>query len=133
MKRTPAEMDLQYLTFDFSEADDDGSGSFDAMASVPPRALPALEEEIAQVLDWAYATFPDVGPGPLDDGFTWDVDVQATSESSTQLRVRYFPGARRFEREAMGSEMLRHTLTLTLAGTADFCEAFRAAFIADED
>ncbi|NML16797.1 hypothetical protein [Azohydromonas caseinilytica] len=124
-------MELQYLTFDFSEADD-GSGGFDAMASVPPRALPALEEEIAQVLDWAYAHFPE-GPGPLDESFTWDVDLQATSESSTQQRVRYVPGARRFERESMGSETLRHTLTLTLAGNADFCAAFRDAFIRDED
>lgn len=123
-------MDLHYLTFDFSEADD-GSGGFDAMASVPPRSLPALEEEIAQVLDWAYATFPD-GPGPLDEGFSWDLELQATSESSTQQRVRYFPGARRFERESLGSETLRHTLTLTLAGSADFCEAFREAFLQDE-
>jgi hypothetical protein len=126
------EMALSYLTFDYSD-EEDGCGSFDAMASVPPRALPALEDEIAQVLDWAYASFPDAGPGPLDEGFAWDADVQATSESSTQLRVRYFPGARRFEREALGSETLRHTLTLTLAGNADFCEAFRQAFLADED
>ena len=125
-------MELLYLTFDFSEADD-GSGSFDAMASVVPRALPALEAEIAQVLDWAYASFPDAGPGPLEEGFTWDVDLQATSESSTQQRVRYFPGARRFERESLGSETLRHTLTLTLAGSADFCEALRDAFIGDDD
>ncbi|MDZ5458647.1 hypothetical protein [Azohydromonas lata] len=123
-------MALSYLTFDFSEADD-GGGSFDAMASVAPRALPALEEEIAQVLDWAHATFPD-GPGPLDEGFVWDLDLQATSESSTQQRVRYFPGARRFERESVGSETLRHTLTLTLAGHADFCEAFRDAFMEDD-
>ena len=124
-------MALHYLTFDFSEADD-GSGGFDAMASVPPRSLPALEAEIARVLDWAYATFPD-GPGPLDEGFTWDVDLQATSESSTQQRVRYVSGARRFERESGGSETLRHTLTLTLAGNADFCEAFRAEFLREED
>ena len=124
-------MDLHYLTFDFSEADD-GSGGFDAMASVPPRLLPALEEEIARVLDWAYASFPD-GPGPIDEGFTWDLDLQATSESSTQQRVRYFPGARRFERESLGSETLRHTLTLTLAGSADFCEAFRTEFLQEEE
>ena len=125
-------MELLYLTFDFSEADD-GSGSFDAMASVPPRALPALEAEIAQVLDWAYASFPDAGPGPLEEGFTWDVDLQATSESSTQQRVRYFPGAHRFERESLGSQTLRHTLTLTLAGHAGFCAAFREEFLSAED
>ncbi|WP_157267269.1 hypothetical protein [Azohydromonas aeria] len=125
-------MELLYLTFDFSEADD-GSGSFDAMASVPPRALPALEAEIARVLDWAYATFPDAGPGPLEDGCLWDVDLQATSESSTQQRVRYYPGAHRFERESLGSQTLRHTLTLTLAGHADFCAAFREEFLASDE
>lgn len=125
-------MELLYLTFDFSEADD-GSGSFDAMASVPPRALPALEAEIARVLDWAYASFPDAGPGPLEEGFAWDVDLQATSESSTQQRVRYFPGAHRFERESLGSQTLRHTLTLTLAGQADFCAAFREEFLREEE
>ena len=41
---------LQYLDFDFSE-DEHGLGSFDAMASVLPAQLPALQAEIARVLE----------------------------------------------------------------------------------
>ena len=46
-------MTLNYLDFDYSE-DADGTGTFDAMASVLPAQLPALHAEITQVLAWAH-------------------------------------------------------------------------------
>ena len=42
-------MPLNYLDFDYSE-DADGNGTLDAMASVLPAQLPALQNEIAAVL-----------------------------------------------------------------------------------
>jgi hypothetical protein len=48
-------MPLSYLDFDYSE-DEQGWGNFDAMASVLPPQRPALQAELAQVLNWAHAT-----------------------------------------------------------------------------
>lgn len=120
-------MPLDLLSFDFSEADD-GSGTFDALASVAPRHLPALEAEAARVLDWAQREFPD-GPGPLDEGASWDLSLQASTERSTPERLRWDAAAHRFERAIAGPDTLRHTLALSLAGSAAFCAAFREAFV----
>jgi hypothetical protein len=95
---------LQYLDFDFSE-DEHGLGSFDAMASVLPAQLPALQAEIARVLDWAQGSFTR---GALDDGFDWDYDLQLAAEQV--------------------GPSLRHTASLTLGGVAPFCLALREAF-----
>ena len=42
-------MNLNYLDFDYSE-DADGTGTFDAMASVSPAQVPALHAEISAML-----------------------------------------------------------------------------------
>ena len=96
---------LHYLVFDFSD-EEDGRGSFDAMASVLPDRLPALEAEIDSVLQWATATF---GPSATDDEGEWGHDLQSVDE----------PGS-------------RTTVTLTLSGSAAFCEAFRKRFEQNE-
>ncbi len=97
---------LRYLDFDYSE-DTEGHGSFDAMASTTPDKTPEVLAEIAQVMAWAEAMFPDAR-GALDDGATWDCDVQQTNEHP------------RFD-----------TVTFSLSGTAAFCEALRAQFALD--
>lgn len=94
---------LRFLEFDYSE-DTQGHGTFDGMASVPPKRLPDLEAEIARVLAWAEATFPD-SRGALDEGATWDFDLQQTQEDE------------RFD-----------TVTLSISGTAAFCAAMREQF-----
>ena len=99
---------LQYLDFDFSD-EEEGRGSFDAMASVLPDRLPALQAEIALVLDWATASF---GPSAPDDEGDWFHDLQSVVE----------PDA--------GEE--RTTVTLTLSGSPAFCDAFRHKFKVDE-
>ena len=99
--------ELRYLDFDYSE-DTEGHGTFDAMASTAPEKTHEVRAEIAQVLDWAQATFPDAR-GPLDDGATWDYDLQETHDD---------PG---FD-----------TLTFSLGGTADFCAALRERFALDD-
>lgn len=71
-------MTLQYLIFDASD-DGEGTGTWDAMASVRLDALPAVSAEVQTVLAWAEANPP--GPrGPLDEGGVWDADEHMTSD-----------------------------------------------------
>ena len=98
--------ELRYLDFDYSE-DTEGHGTFDAMASTAPEKVPEVHAEIERVLAWAEATFPNAR-GALDEGATWDHDLQETREDS------------RFT-----------TLTFSLSGTADFCAALREQFALD--
>jgi hypothetical protein len=98
---------MLYLDFDYSE-DGHGCGNFEAMASIQPTHVAAVEAEIKQVLDWAHAAFPGM-QAALDEGGEWDFDLQAQPET-----VAGQP---------------RQTLTLSLTGTAQFCEAFRGWFL----
>lgn len=71
-------MQPHYLIFEASD-DGDGTGSWDAMASVRPAALPQVLAEVRTVLAWADANSP--GPrGPLDDGGVWDADLHQQTE-----------------------------------------------------
>jgi hypothetical protein len=117
-------MQLRYLDFDFSD-EDSGRGSFDAMASVPSDRAPEVLAEIADVLRWAVAAF---GPaGLLEDDGEWDYEVQGMIEPGTPLKVTY-DGASGEVSLAPADEPGRMTLTLTLTGSAAFCEAFRERF-----
>jgi hypothetical protein len=112
------------------ETSDDGEGhcTLDAMASVRPDHLPALQAEVVQVLAWLHRRFPD-GPGPLDEGAPWDADLRASTERSTRERIRYDPSTRRLVSEpAGGGETLRHTLTLSIAATEAVAQALGEAF-----
>ena len=91
---------LDYLDFDYSE-DDAGCGTWDAMASVHPAQLAAVQAEIALVLDWAHREFPE-RQGALDDGGEWDYDLLTIEENG------------------------RCTVTFTLSGTPAFGAAWRA-------
>lgn len=120
-------MPLHYLHFDASD-NTEGLTTFDAMASVTPRYLPALQAEIAQVLAWAYHQHPD-GPGPLEEGHPWDLDLQASTERSTRERLRYDPATARLISEPLhGSEVLRHTVTVSIAANEAFAQAFVTRF-----
>ena len=116
---------LDYLDFDFS-GDADGHGSFDAMASVAPGQLAALEAEVLQVLEWAGRSFG--AAAPLDDGGEWDYALHGVREVATPLAVRWLPGATRLQMEPGAADPPRVTLTLTLSGSESFCDAFRSAF-----
>jgi hypothetical protein len=118
-------MPLDYLDFDFSE-DSAGHGTFDAMAAVAPAQFPALEAEIVRVLHWAAREFGE--PAPLDEGGAWDYQLQAVQEVATALDVRLDPQGQRLQLEPRTAAPARLTLTLTVSGAADFCDAFRAAF-----
>lgn len=115
---------LHFLDFDFSE-DDHGHGSFDAMAAAAPAQLPALQAEIAAVLDWAHARFGP--PRPLDEGGEWDCELQGVREAATALHVEHRPGTGLALQPGATGEP-RVTLTLTLTGTPAFCDALQQEF-----
>jgi len=119
-------MDLNYLDFDYSE-DSEGVGTFDAMASTWPDQVAAVQAEVAQVLDWAHASFPD-RRGPLDEGGEWDYDLQGQQEFSAPEIIAYDEVARRFTVQVGPAGRPRHTVTLAISGTAAFCAAFREQF-----
>lgn len=117
-------MQLQYLDFEWSD-EDSGRGSFDAMASVLPGRLPALLAEVAAVLRWAHAGFG--AAGALEDEGTWDYALDAVAEPDAPLAVAY-DAVRAEVTLAPVAAQQRVTLTLTLAGSAQFCAALREAF-----
>ena len=98
--------ELRYMDFDYSE-DTEGHGTFDAMASTAPAKTREVLAEVAEVLAWANAAFPDA-QGALEDGAAWDFDLQQT-------------------REALDLD----TVTFSLSGTTDFCAALREQFKLD--
>ena len=96
---------LQYLIFDASD-DGEGTGTWDAMASVRPTELPAVWVEVQAVLAWAEQHSP--GPrGPLDEGGTWDADEHQQTDGDWT------------------------TVTLTLTGPWAWGEALVARFSGD--
>ena len=119
-------MTLNYLDFDYSE-DADGTGTFDAMASVSLAQIPALHAEIAQLLGWAHAQFPD-GCGPQEDGGQWQYDLQGVQEVSTPVALDFDAGSGRITCLFGAASAPRSTITLSISGSADFCEALRETF-----
>jgi hypothetical protein len=73
---------LQYLSFDES---DDGLGvsTIDALASVLPTDLPAVQAEAQHVLDWAYEHWgaPDAAAEDGDQGAGWSYELQVGQEA----------------------------------------------------
>lgn len=119
-------MPLNYLDFDYSE-DADGNGTLDAMASVLPAQLPALQNEIAAVLAWAHAHWPGAC-APLEDGGTWHYDLHGVQEVQSPLTFSFDEAAGQLHTTTGSAAPPRTTLTLTLSGSSDFCTALCEAF-----
>jgi hypothetical protein len=119
-------MPLHYLDFDYSE-DYEGTGTFDAMAAASPAQWPAVQAEVAQVLAWAHAQFPDAC-GPADDGGEWDYDLGAVQEVATPLALEFDGASGRIAAQPGTPGAVRTTVTLSLSGSAAFCAALREAF-----
>lgn len=119
-------MTLDYLDFDYSE-DTEGVGVFDAMASTGAQQVAAVHAEIVQVLAWAHTGFGEPG-APVDDGGDWDYDLQGTQEISLSETIEFDPGSGRLRVQAGPPGAARHTVSLSISGTAAFCAAFRQAF-----
>lgn len=119
-------MRLDYLSFDYSE-DTDGTGTFDAMASVWPEQVGAIHAEIVRVLDWAYGAFPGTR-GPVAEGGEWDYDLHGVREFTAPEQLRYDGASRTLAAQAGSPGKPRHTVTLLVSGTDAFCSALRQAF-----
>jgi len=119
-------MTLHYLDFDYSE-DEQGNGSFDAMASTAPQHMAAVRAEIARVLDWAHAAFPDMR-APLEEGGEWDYNLEGQQEWTTHEAISYDEVTGKFSSQLGPAGAPRHTVTLSISGSAQFCEAFRQRF-----
>lgn len=117
---------LNFLEFDYSD-DDDGHGSFDAMAAVSPAQWPALVAEVERVLAWAQREFPGTR-GALEDGGQWDCELQGVRETPTPLDLRYDEATGRLRASEGAPGQPRITLSLTVSGTPAFCDALREAF-----
>lgn len=95
-------MQLNYLIFDASD-DGEGTGTWEAMASVRAEELPNVIAEAQAVLQSATAS--GLGPrGPLEDGGSWDADKQITTDGKWT------------------------TVTLTLTGPWEWGEALMGEF-----
>ena len=124
-------MSLDYLHFDYAEGSD-GAGTLEAMASVWPEQVPALHAEVVRVLAWAHAEFAG-RRGPLEEGFDWDYDLHGMQELAVPESLLYDEAAARLTAQAGPTGKARHTLTLSLSGSAEFCEAFQQQFGLDAD
>ncbi|MDH0381248.1 hypothetical protein [Comamonas aquatica] len=119
-------MALDYLDFDYSE-DEDGNGTWDAMASVADSRWAALLEEVRQVLHWASHDFRG-RRAPLEDGGDWDYDLSAQDDDhGCALRIRWDRAGDAVQAEAPKPGGYG-TVTLTLTGNTAFGDALRQAF-----
>lgn len=115
-------MTLDYLDFDYSE-DEQGTGTWDAMASVHATRVPALAAEIEQVLLWASREFTG-RQGAIDDGGDWDYDLQSQDDDGQPLPVSFDSHTGRLVLPASVSG--RTTVCLSLAGSPQFGAALMA-------
>ncbi len=119
-------MPLQYLEFDYSE-DTEGVCTFDAMASTSAQHVAAVHAEVAEVLAWAFDAFAGQR-GPLEDGCTWDYDLQSQQEYSVSESLEFDPATGRVSVRAQAPGSPRHTVTLSISGSPAFGLAFRDQF-----
>lgn len=71
-------MQLEFLIFDAAD-DGEGTGNWEAVASVRAGDLPAVLKEVQAVLDAVEADSPGLR-GPLDEGGAWDADRHTEAE-----------------------------------------------------
>lgn len=128
-------MALHLLDFDVNE-DAEGVVCWDALAAPAPQHHSALLQEVSAVLAWAYQ-FDAQGPGPLEDGAHWDYDLQAWLHTPAQppesVPIAFDPTtgltpvtAGAWSGTVKEPSAARLALSLSLSGTPDFAQAFRA-------
>ncbi|WP_426145879.1 hypothetical protein [Polaromonas sp. DSR2-3-2] len=125
-----AAMQLNYLSFDYSE-DTEGTGVFEAVASVWPERVAAVHAEIVAVLDWAHRDFPGQR-GAVGEGGEWDYELHGLREYAVPEQLAYDAAARRLVVQPGLPGAPRHTLTLLVSGTDEFCSFFRQQFALDK-
>ena len=119
-------MRLNYLEFDYSE-DADGVGTFDALAATAPAHNTAVLAEVAVVLTWAHAAF-EAQRAPLEEGGEWDYDLQGWREFSAVDALDFDEDSGELSLQPQAAGAARHSVSLSITGTPDFCTAFRERF-----
>ncbi|MCJ7799154.1 MAG: hypothetical protein MUP33_05250, partial [Polaromonas sp.] len=66
--------------------------------------------------------------GPLEEGGDWDYDLQSLLEFTAPQSLAYDAMTRRLSVQPGPAGRPRHTYTLILSGTGEFCDAFTAQF-----
>jgi hypothetical protein len=94
---------MHHLTFDLTDSSDHVL-TLETMASTREAEHAAVMAEVAQVLAWAQAEFGG-RHGPVEDGHAWDHELLVQHEAGGWI-----------------------TVTLTFSASAEFAEAFQAAF-----
>jgi len=119
-------MKLHFLDFDYSE-DEEGTATWDAVASVPATRLLELQQEIITVLAWAHAEFGHLR-APLELGGLWDYDLQYERDEYPLMALSYDADAQQLRPapQALAGEQV--TLTVSVSGVPVFGEAFAAQF-----
>ena len=119
---------LDYLIFDYSE-DEEGTGTWDAMACIKAERVPDLATEIQTLLSWASQCFAG-RQGAVEEGFDWDYDLQAQDDDGQPLTARFDPRSAQLELQASATG--RTTVSLALSGSAQFGEALRERFALED-
>ena len=117
-------MTLEYLEFDYSE-DEEGTGTWDAMASVKAERVQALAAEISRLLQWAQRQFAG-RQGAVEEGMDWDYDLQSQDDDGQQLPVHLDKASGQWTLQACATGYT--TVSLSLSGSAQFGDALRDAF-----
>ena len=117
-------MTLEYLEFDYSE-DEEGTGTWDAMASVKAERVPTLAAEITQLLQWAQRQFAG-RQGAVEEGMDWDYDLQSQDDDGQPLPVHLDKANAQWTLQASATGYT--TVSLSLSGSAQFGDALRDAF-----
>ena len=119
-------MALHFLEFDYSE-DNEGTCTWDALASATAERLPELLREITALLAWACAEFGEQR-GSLDDGGLWDYDLQCERGDHALQPLAYDPGAHLLRAPPSVQAGERVTLSLSISGTPAFAAPFAERF-----
>ena len=124
-------MNLQFLEFDRSE-DTEGVVCWDALAQPAANHTAALLREVTQLLGWA-SRFSTQGPGPLDEGADWDIDLQVQlhqphSPHSKPAQAHWLAEQQTLDIHPSPGPDDRVALSLSLSGTPAFTQAFREQF-----
>ena len=115
-------MTLHFLDFDYSE-DEEGTATWDAVASVPTARLPELLAEITALLHWAHTEFGALR-GPVETGGLWDYDLQCERDGLPLLALGFDIHERQIHPRPQSQPQAWVTLTLTLSGGPAFAAAF---------
>lgn len=116
---------LSFLWFDATDNGDE-THTLEAMASVPPAQLHALLGEVGLVLAWAYREFPG-GPQPLDEGGEWDLLLHGQVNDDAPIDLRHHPVTGEVTWMPTQRTDGWVCVTVTLAGTQAFAQAWAQA------